>query len=108
MSLSSSDFTFLNVALNEAEKSTVMNRHGAVAVINGKVMGRGCNSYRTSSSDGFIHNCCTCHAEVAALRDLYKNCTGGKEKYSYLCWNQSKVAKVANCYPFGNNYVKVV
>ena len=69
--LSRRDYQFLSLACLEASKSTQQQRHGAVAVTNGKVRGRGFNSGRTNSYDGFINNTCSCHAEMAALRDMW-------------------------------------
>ena len=48
-------------------------RHGCIAVMNGKVISRGHNHYRNYSRDGLINNTCTCHAEMAAIRNLQKN-----------------------------------
>ena len=73
--ISTSDMRFINCALNEAQKSPVLMRHGAVAVASGKIMGRGYNYYRTNSKDGFITNTCTCHAEIASLRSMFHTCT---------------------------------
>jgi hypothetical protein len=39
------------------------------------ISGKGCNSMRTRSNDGFIKNTCSCHAEIAALRNMWHNCT---------------------------------
>ena len=72
--LSRSDHTFLSLATLEASKSSQQQRHGCVAVTNGKVRGRGCNSGRTKSCDGFIKNTCSCHAEIAALREVWHSC----------------------------------
>mgnify|MGYP001220771705 FL=1 len=71
---STRDLVF-NVAANMAMKSPVLMRHGSVAVACGKIMGRGFNNYRTSSKDSFIVNTCTCHAEIACLRNMFHNCT---------------------------------
>lgn len=86
--VSSNDFKFLNLARNEAILSPCLQRHGCIAVLNGHVIGKGYNNYRTSSSDGFLKNTCTCHAEIATLRNVYKlfNMKG-----SYL--HQIKAAK---------------
>lgn len=73
--LSNSDQTFINSAYNEALKSPVLMRHGAVAVVNRKIMGRGYNHYRTYSKDHFINNSCTCHAEIASLRNMFNRCS---------------------------------
>ena len=83
--LSTRDMTFINSAINEATKSEVLMRHGAVAVTNGKIMGRGHNHYRSSSKDDFIKNTCTCHAEIASLRNMFHSCgtnTYGKHSIS--------------------------
>lgn len=73
--ISNTDMKFINSAAIEAEKSPVLMRHGSVAVVNGKIMGRGYNHYRSSSKDNFITNTCTCHAEIAALRNMFHTCT---------------------------------
>ena len=83
--MSNNDQTFINSALNEALKSPVLMRHGAVAVVSGKIMGRGHNHYRTHSKDCFITNTCTCHAEIASLRNMFHSCgtnTYGKRSNS--------------------------
>jgi hypothetical protein len=78
--LSNSDQAFINSAFNEALKSPVLMRHGAVAVVNRKIMGRGYNHYRSHSKDSFIVNSCTCHAEIASLRNMFHSC--GKQSNS--------------------------
>lgn len=83
--ISAKDSTFINCAAFEATKSPVLMRHGAVAVANGKVLGRGHNHYRTTSKDHFISNTCTCHAEIASLRNMFHSCgtnTYGKHSNS--------------------------
>lgn len=55
----------------EAEKSPCLMRHGCVAVVNGKVIARGHNHYRTHSQDKIINKMCSCHAEMDTLRNLY-------------------------------------
>jgi len=81
--LSSTDQTYLSHAAHEAKKSKLLSRHGCVAVVNGKILGRGHNSDRTQSRDGFICNTCSCHAEIAAMRDMFHSCcTNTYGKYS--------------------------
>ena len=65
------DLRYITHAAYEAEKSPVLMRHGAVAVVNGKIVGRGHNHYRSTSRDNFIKNTCTCHAEIACLRNMF-------------------------------------
>ena len=70
--VSLTDQKYLEVAKYEAEKSPCAQRHGCIAVMGGNIIGRGYNHYRCQSSDGFVKNQCTCHAEMAALREVYK------------------------------------
>jgi len=72
--LSVSDQIYICQAAEESNKSTLLSRHGCVAVVNGKILGRGHNSARTQSYDGFIYNTCSCHAEMAALRNVFHSC----------------------------------
>ena len=72
--ISNTDIRFISQATSQAMKSPVLMRHGAVAVVNGKVVGRGYNHYRSNSKDDFIQNTCTCHAEIACLRNMYYTC----------------------------------
>ena len=57
----------------ESTKSDLVSRHGCVIIGNGKILGRGHNSSRTQSRDGFINNTCSCHAEIAAIRNVFQN-----------------------------------
>ena len=72
--VSNTDMQFLMRAGMEAQKSPVLMRHGAVAVASGKIMGTGHNHYKCFSKDGFISNTCTCHAEIASLRNMFHKC----------------------------------
>jgi len=72
--ISASDLNYLSCAAQEAAKSELLSQHGCVAVVSGKIMARGHNSNRTNSNDGFISNTCSCHAEMATLRNLYHSC----------------------------------
>lgn len=67
---SNRDERFINIALEEAEKSNLMMQHGCVGVINGKIMARGFNSERSQSRDGLLKNSCSCHAEIDVLRKI--------------------------------------
>ena len=71
----------LQLARIEAEKSPCLHKHGCVACINGKIISRGYNSYRTWSNDDFCTHESSCHAEIHALRDMwlrYKKTTNTK------------------------------
>jgi tRNA(Arg) A34 adenosine deaminase TadA len=69
---SNKDIRYMDIAGYEASKSKVTYKHGCIAVVSGKIVARGCNSYRTYSSDGMISGTCTCHAEVEVLRQCKK------------------------------------
>lgn len=64
-------------AIWQAEKSPCVHKHGCVISGSGRIIGRGFNNYRTFSSDGMLENCCTCHAEIAAIRECLR---GGRFK----------------------------
>ena len=78
--LSISAEKYINLAREESFKSPVLMKHGCVAVINGRVMARGHNHYRTQSNDGYIKNSCTCHAEMDTLRTLNKRYMKSKKE----------------------------
>jgi tRNA(Arg) A34 adenosine deaminase TadA len=63
---------FLSMASRCAQESTMHHRHGCVVMMHGKPVSFGHNHIRTYSKDGMICNCCTCHAEVHALRNACK------------------------------------
>lgn len=77
-SCSNSDERFADIALREARKSPVQFRHGCVAVIGGKIIERGYNSYQTYSKDGLIGTSCSCHAEISVLRKCLRRNIKGK------------------------------
>lgn len=65
------DERYANLALSEADKSTMKHhKHGCVAVVGGSVIARGYNTYRSHSNDGFLNDTCSCHAEIDVLRKL--------------------------------------
>ncbi len=72
MIISNKEDRFIQSAAEQATCSPCLMRHGCVAVLNGRIVGRGYNNYRCKSRDGFINNCMTCHAEIAALRQVNK------------------------------------
>ena len=79
----------IDEAIWQAEKSPCAHKHGCVISGSGKILGRGYNNYRTYSSDGMIGQCCTCHAEVAAIRQCLR---GGRcfKKYYERCKQRKK------------------
>lgn len=83
--LSNTDHVYLTLANLVSLQSTQNQRHGAIAVTNGKITGKGFNSMRSYSKDGFIQNSCSCHAEIAALRDMWHNCTKAGDSLKGSC-----------------------
>ncbi len=59
-------------AYSQALLSPCLHKHGCVAVVNGKIIARGFNNYRTHSSDPFHCQGCSCHAEMDTLRKTYQ------------------------------------
>lgn len=73
LDLTMTEQCFITTAGLESNKSDLVSRHGCVCVMGGKIIGRGHNSSRTQSKDGFINNTCSCHAEIAAIRNAIHN-----------------------------------
>jgi len=73
--ISNKDHRFASIALEEASKSTLLMQHGCIAVLNGKVIAKGCNNIRSHSKDGLLHfrKCCSAHAEIHVLHKLCIN-----------------------------------
>lgn len=72
MLLSRRESSFLSVAKYFAEKSESRQRHGAVVVKSGRVIGTGYNKNKNSPlgvSPEHIKTHCSRHAEVEAIRD---------------------------------------
>ena len=63
--------SIFSLCLEEASKSNLLFRHGCIATYGGKIMCKGCNT-TTSSTDNFIKNSCTCHAEINVLRQMFQ------------------------------------
>ena len=57
------------VAFKESQKSSCRTRHGAIVAKNGRVLGRGHNSYRSHGGQWGGGPLKTLHAEAAAVRD---------------------------------------
>jgi tRNA(Arg) A34 adenosine deaminase TadA len=70
--LSNSDSRYMSLAIEEAQKSHISYQLGCIAVVSGKIVARGCNTYRTYSKDGMIGRACSCHAEIDVLRKCLK------------------------------------
>ena len=69
--LSNADNKFMFRAWDLARTSRLSRaHHGCLAVANGRVIGSGVNTYRTRSKDGMLDGMCSCHAEMAAIRQV--------------------------------------
>jgi len=63
------DLNVFDRAINQAKKSTMMQKHGAVILDrNGDILGQGFNHYESYMSHSW-----SCHAEIAALLSVGKN-----------------------------------
>lgn len=97
--LSNSEKSFLSVARYMATKSKSRQRHGAILVKGGRVIGTGFNKDRNHPdrvSPEHIKTHCSTHAEVDAIRDAGWNVRGavlyiarvntkGEDRYSKPC-----------------------
>ena len=70
--LSNADYRYMSLTMEEAKKSHFSYQVGCIAVVSGKIVARGCNTYRTYSKDGMIGRACSCHAEIDVLRKCLK------------------------------------
>jgi len=68
--LNKHDYDILSSAIEQAQKSPVLMRHGCIAARHGKLLAKGFNHYRTYSKCGIIKNTCTCHAECHVVHQL--------------------------------------
>lgn len=99
---SNTDRKYIDMAAGEATKSSVLYRHGCIAVVSGKVIARGYNKYRTYSKDGLISDNCSCHAEIDVLRKCLKlNIT---KKISLYIVRISNAEGLLNSVPCGQCY----
>jgi deoxycytidylate deaminase len=97
--LSNSEKSFLSVARYMATKSMSRQRHGAILVKGGRVIGTGFNKDRNHPdrvSPEHIKTHCSVHAEIDAIRDASWNVKGailyiarvntkGEDRYSKPC-----------------------
>tara|TARA_B100000212_G_C27234042_1_gene472881 strand:+ start:274 stop:504 length:231 start_codon:yes stop_codon:yes gene_type:complete len=67
--ISKNDMKFSDIAYNHAMSSEMLFKHGCVCVMNGKIISKGQNNYRTQCKSGLIDSCST-HAEMDALRKI--------------------------------------
>ena len=67
------DERFISEACSLAMDSQMLQRHGCVAVVNGKIMDVDAIIIEIILKDGMLSNCCSCHAEIAATRSAFKN-----------------------------------
>jgi tRNA(Arg) A34 adenosine deaminase TadA len=72
-----------HIALNEALKSTMLMRVGAVGSYNGGAVAAGCNNVRTKTKKQFF---CSEHAEIAVLCEML----GGTHQIN--CFKKKKIS----------------
>jgi deoxycytidylate deaminase len=72
MKVSNKDMKYINMAYNECDNSTMLMKHGCVITCNNKYISKGYNSKRNKFNDNIIPSCCSCHAEMDALRKAIK------------------------------------
>ena len=70
MNLTQSDYKMINYAMEVAQDSPVLMKHGCVACKNGRIIAYGCNNYRTYSKEGIISDTCSCHAECNVIHKI--------------------------------------
>lgn len=75
-SMSNRDHRFMQMAIYEAFHSSILMRHGCIAVINGKIIARGFNTDRCHSRDGLLKHSWCCHAEIDVIRKLVRALSG--------------------------------
>lgn len=78
---------FIQAAASQAILSPCAQKHGCVIAGNGKIFGKGFNSYRTQSKDNLLKGCTSCHAEIAAIRNAlyHKNHLKVAEEHIICC-----------------------
>ena len=119
MNCTTADERFASIAAEESNKSTMSQRHGCLAVINGKIFARGYNSYYKSSLNE--QECCSCHAEQDVLRQCIRHikkpdrvriniyivrCRDGvyrKSEPCYSCYTEMKRFNIKNIIYSTNN-----
>lgn len=83
--LSNKQSRLFDHCLDEAKESHLLFRHGCVATYGGKVIAKGCNTYKNySSRDMFLDKCCSCHAEINVLRKIYNANRYNKRKLNKI------------------------
>ena len=79
--ISNKDLDMFHEAVSTSFNSTLRFQHGAVLTVGGKIIAKGCNQARCHTRDGFVHNSCTCHAEITVIRQAFHQFDGkGKGK----------------------------
>tara|TARA_B100001113_G_scaffold349448_1_gene344881 strand:+ start:172 stop:459 length:288 start_codon:yes stop_codon:yes gene_type:complete len=72
---------FIDTALKVAQESPCLHQHGAVAVLNGKIIAFGYNNYRLISKDKILNEKCSSHAELNVIRNSFY-ALGGRTVFS--------------------------
>ena len=77
------DEKLMDFAIEQAKMSSCRNRHGCVAVVSGKIVGRGYN--RVDRMDPCDRERFSCHAEMDALRGVSMQLKVAQEDYAVRC-----------------------
>jgi hypothetical protein len=70
--LKANNFTHPTFEMHEERFLSIASRCAQESTMHGKPVSFGHNHIRTYSKDGMICNCCSCHAEIHALRNACK------------------------------------
>lgn len=85
ITLSKKKDKMFSISLEEATHSELLFKHGCVATYGGKIIAKGCNTYKCySSNDNFIKDQCSCHAEIKVLRDIHHRNSNNKRKLARI------------------------
>ena len=82
MDITKKDIPHILSAIQMCSKSNMLQNHGCVVAVGSKPIATGYNHYRSTFSDGFVKNTCSCHAEIHALRNAVKSVGGCKHSQS--------------------------
>lgn len=83
MMLTNKDHAHIERAIHECRNSSMLMKHGCVVANGSKILATGHNHYRTQYNDGFTKQSCSCHAEMDALRKVYKTMLKDQQSKSF-------------------------
>ena len=103
--ISVKDDQFISAACNLAMQSNMLQRHGCVAVVNGKIVGEGYNNYRNYSKDGMqnVASYELCNIKNSQLTLIDKAIWKKSEKKKFY-FSKNKYNVSLSFSNFDNNY----